>query len=166
MICELCTCCFSRRIYIKYCFTLLSLFFTEGVRHDAGMLRMSGLLEALEQYSYSSTNHPLCIYGDLAYPMRVHLQVPYQGARLSNDEQSFNASMSTVRTAVEWVFGDITSYFAFLDFKKNLKVGLSPVGKMYAVCALLRNAITCLYGSSTGSYFDVQPPTLHEYFQV
>ena len=45
---------------------------------------------------------------------------------------------------MEWVFGDITSYFAFLDFKKNLKVGLSPVGKMYAVCALLRNAITCL----------------------
>ena len=130
------------------------------------MLRMSGLLEALEQYSYSSTDQPLCIYGDLAYPMRVHLQVPYQGARLSNDQQSFNASMSTVRTAVEWVFGDITSYFAFLDFKKNLKIGLSPIGKMYAVCALLRNAVTCLYGSSTGSYFDVQPPTLQEYFQV
>lgn len=140
--------------------------FTEGVRHDAGMLRMSGLLEALEQYSYSPTDQPLCLYGDLAYPMRVHLQVPYQGARLTNNEQSFNASMSTVRTAVEWVFGDITSYFAFLDFKKNLKIGLSPVGKMYAVCALLRNAITCLYGSSTSSYFDVQPPTLQEYFEV
>ena len=127
---------------------------------------MSGLLEALEQYSYSSTDQPLCIYGDLAYPMRVHLKVPHQGARLSNDQQSFNASMSTVRTAVEWVFGDITSYFAFLDFKKNLKIGLSPIGKMYAVCALLRNAATFLYGSSTGSYFDVQPPTLQEYFQV
>ena len=52
---------------------------------------------------------------------------------------------------MEWVFGNITSYFTFLDFKKNLKVGRSPVGKMCAVCALLRNAITCLYCSSTGS---------------
>ena len=118
------------------------------------------------QYLYSSTDHPLCIYGDLAYPVRVHLQVPYQGARLSNDEQSFNASMSTVMTAVEWVFGDITSHFAFLDFKKNLKIGLNPIGKMCAVCALLRNTVTCLYGSSTSSYFDIQSPTLQEYFQV
>ena len=69
-------------------------------------------------------------------PMRVHLQVPYQGAQLK-DDQSFNTSMSTVRTAVEWVFADITSYFSFLNFRKNLKIGLSPIGKMYAVCALL-----------------------------
>ena len=26
-----------------------------------------------------------------------------------------------VKVAVEWVFGDITNYFAFLDFKKILK---------------------------------------------
>ena len=108
---------FLKDLY-KVLFTV-SLFFTEGVRHDAGMLRMSGLLEALQQYSYSSTNQPLCIYGDLANPMRVHLQAPYQGARLSNDEQSFNTSTSTVRTALEWVFGDIASYFAFLDFKRT-----------------------------------------------
>ena len=44
---------------------------------------------------------------------------------------------------MEWVFGDILSYFAFLDFKKNLKIGLSPIGTMYSVCGLLRNAITC-----------------------
>ena len=61
-------------------------------------------------------------------PMRVHLQVRYQGAQLNNDKQSFKASMSTVRTAVEWVFGDITSYFAFLYFRKNLKIGLSSIG--------------------------------------
>ena len=48
---------------------------------------------------------------------------------------------------MELVFSDITSYFAFLCFKRNLKIGLCPVGKMYAVCVLLRNAITFLYGS-------------------
>ena len=48
--------------------------------------------------------------------------------------------MSSVSQAVEWIFGDIVNFFKFLDFKKNLKIGLSPVGKMYIVSALLHNA--------------------------
>ena len=48
--------------------------------------------------------------------------------------------MSSVQISVEWVFGDIINYFKFMDFKKNLKIGLSAVGKMYSVCARLRNA--------------------------
>ena len=36
---------------------------------------------------------------------------------------------------------------------------------MYIVCALLRNAITCLYGNQTSEFFDLEPPTLEEYFQ-
>ena len=74
--------------------------------------------------------------------------------------------MSSVQIAVEWVFGDILTYFSFLDLKKNLKIGLSPIGKMYCICALLQNALTCLYGSSTSSFFEVQPPTINDYFQV
>ena len=33
------------------------------------------------------------------------------------------------RQAVKRIFGDIVNFFKFLDFKKNLKNGLSPVGK-------------------------------------
>jgi hypothetical protein len=73
--------------------------------------------------------------------------------------------MSQVRIAVEWLFGDIANAFKFTDYKKNLKIGLSSVGKMYVVCALLRNAITCLYGNQTSDYFEHDPPTLEEYFQ-
>ena len=78
--------------------------------------------------------------------------------------QIFNESMSAVRSSVEWLFGDIINYFKFLDFKKNLKIGLSQVGKMYIVCAILRNALTCLYSNTTAGYFGVDPPTLNEYF--
>ena len=35
--------------------------------------------------------------------------------------------MNQSRVAVEWFFGDISNFFAFLDFKKNLKIGLSSV---------------------------------------
>ncbi len=65
---------------------------------------------------------------------------------------------------MEWIFGEIVSYFKFVDFKKNLKLGLSPVGKTYMVSALLRNALTCLYGSNTAEYFGVQPLALEFYF--
>lgn len=112
----------------------------EGRRHDSGMLAMSGLLPVLERHYTSPTGQPLCLYGDPAYPLRVHLQGPFKGAALTAEQQLFNTSMSNVRTAVEWVFGDVLEYFSFLDFRRNLKVGLSAVGKMYIICALLRNA--------------------------
>ena len=62
------------------------------------------------------------------------------------------------------VVGDVVNYFKFIDFKKNLKIGLSSVGKMYVVCALLRNALHCLYGNMTSGFFEVDPPSLQEYF--
>ena len=95
----------------------------EGQRHDSGMLAMSGLLPMLEVHSISPNGQPLCIYGDPAYPLRVHLQGPFKGAALTPQQEAFNLSMSKVRISVEWVFGDIVEYFTFLDFKKDLKVG-------------------------------------------
>ena len=55
--------------------------------------------------------------------------------------------MSAVRAYVEWLFADI-KYFKFLDLKKNLRIGLSHVGKMFIGCAILRNGLTCLYSNT------------------
>ena len=73
--------------------------------------------------------------------------------------------MSSVRIAVEWIFGDIVNYFKFLDFKKNLKLELSAVGKMYIVCALLHNVRTCLYNNTTSTFFGIDPPDVQSYLQ-
>ena len=62
------------------------------------------------------------------------------------------------------ILNDIINYFKFLDFNKDLKIGLSSVGKMYIVCALLRNARTILYGNTISQYFDISPPMLGTYF--
>ena len=129
------------------------------------MLAESGLLRHLERYAFSTVGQPMCIYGDPAYPLRVHLQGPFQGAALTPQMEMFNDSMSSVRVSVEWLFGDILNYFKFLDFKKNLKIGLSSVGKTYVVCALLRNALTCLYGNNTSDFFELDPPSLQDYFR-
>ena len=137
----------------------------EGKRHDSGMLADSGLLNMLQQHSFDTNGNPLCIYGDPAYPLRVHLQAGFRGANLSAQQKEWNKSMSQVRVSVEWIFGDILNFFKFLDFKKNFKIGLSAVGKIYIVCALLSNARNCLYGSQTSTYFGLEPPLLEEYFQ-
>lgn len=72
----------------------------EGRRHDSGMLAMSGLLPMLETHCIAPTGQPLCLYGDPAYPLRVHLQGPFKGAALTAQQQLFNLSMSIVRTAL------------------------------------------------------------------
>ena len=77
---------------------------------------------------------------------------------------AYNQSMSALRVSVEWIFGDVINYFKFMDFKKNLKIGLSQVGKMYIVSAILRNGLTCLYGNTTSKFFELEPPSLQEYF--
>ena len=66
----------------------------------------------------------------------------------------------SVRVTVEWLFGDIINDFKFLDFKKNLKICMSSVGKMY-----LANAITYLDGNSTSEFFGLNPPSLQDYFR-
>ena len=54
----------------------------EGKRHDSSMLMDSSLLNQLQQYSFGQNQCTLCIYGDPAYPLRVHLLAGFKGARL------------------------------------------------------------------------------------
>ena len=90
----------------------------EGRKHDYGMLNESGLLQQLQQHSYGTYANSLCMYGDPAYPLRLKLQAPFRGPGLTQNKMLYNKAMSKVRIAVEWVFEDITNYFAFLTSKK------------------------------------------------
>ena len=123
----------------------------EGRRHDAGMLNESGLLRALQAHAHTPTG--VCIYGDPAYPLRPELMSPYRGDYAGPPRmRAFNSAMSSARISVEWFFGDISTYFQLIDCKKNLKIGMSAMGKQYIVCALVRNALTCPYGNNTSDY--------------
>ena len=59
-------------------------------------------------------------------------------------------------------FGLIKNYFKFVDFRKNLKIGLSALGETYCVSSILQNAHTCLYINVVSDHFDLQPPSLQE----
>ena len=83
------------------------------------MLADSGLLQELEHRAFSTMGHPLCIYSDPAYPLRVHLQAPFRDGVLTPQMIKFNKSISQVRVSVEWLFEDVVNYFKFIDFKKT-----------------------------------------------
>ena len=87
-----------------------------------------------------------------------------KNVQLSPDQIRYNKAMSEVRVSVEWLSGNITNHFKFVNFEKQMKINLSAVGKMYVVCALLENAHTCLYGNLVSRKFELQPPSLREYF--
>ncbi|XP_077522953.1 uncharacterized protein LOC144133675 [Amblyomma americanum] len=131
-----------------------------GSRHDAGILRESKLYETLEELV---PGNDAVIYGDPAYPLRPLLMKPYGGARLTTAQENFNAAMSTVRQAVEWGFGRVISQFAFLDFKKNQRLLLQAVPRMYRVAVILTNCHACMYGNQVSNYFDLEPPCLFDY---
>ena len=136
----------------------------EGKHHDATMLRMSGLMPILESFSLGPQHERLYIYGDPTYPLRWYLQGPFRGAHLTQQQKASNDSMAKVGVSVEWLFGNVISNFKFSDFKKNQKIGLSNAGKMFRVSALLTNTHTSLYRNNCTNYFDLDFPTVEEYF--
>jgi len=95
------------------------------------MLADPGVYNELARHSFDPVGHPLCLYGDPTYPLRVLPQAPFRNMVLTQQMEEFNNSMSAVRFSVEKLLSDVINDFKFLDFKKNLKIGLSSVGKMY-----------------------------------
>ena len=86
----------------------------EGKRHDSTMLYQSGLLPQLQQHAFHDGT-PLCLYGDPAYPLGVHLQGPFKDRQLTPEMRNYNKAMSAVRVSVEWMFGCIRNYFQFVE---------------------------------------------------
>ena len=103
------------------------------------MLDESGLLNELERHAFSPTGQAMCIYGHPAYPHRVHLQRPFQYGVLTHQMQSFNESMSKVRSSVEWIFGDIINYFKYVSSDSYGKQGLFPSPLMLCYMLKLKN---------------------------
>ena len=60
--------------------------------------------------------------------------------------------MSQTRVSIEWLFNEIKTYFKFVSLKSQMKIGLSAVGKIYCVFALLQNEKTCLYGFQVSEF--------------
>ena len=134
----------------------------EGRRHDSAMLAESRLLDVLQTLPLANNGHMYCVYGDAGYPLRPQLIVPFAG-NLTVQQEQFNTNMSTGRIAVEWAFGKVSTYFAFVGYRRNQKLLLQPVAAHYFCAVLLTNCHTCLYGNEGATHFSIDPPSLYEY---
>ena len=77
---------------------------------------------------------------------RVHC-AKFQGAALPNVEPQFH--------------GVLVKYLLLnIDFKSELKIGLSTVGIICLVCWILGNVQSCLYGNKVADFFEINPITL------
>ena len=88
--------------------------------------------------------------------------------------------MSCLRIVAEWAFKEIVKSFGPLDFVKNQKHLLQPVGVQFRVAVLLHNAHVYLHKPQITQYFNnienvnivegvmegelLEPPSLLEYF--
>lgn len=155
---------FHSRIWLCHSFFFLSNLFCRWEKawlRDACRLWSPSIIR--KTWSFTSRTTHVCIWGS-CLPSQGSLAGPFRNAVLTPQMEAYNTCMSKVRTSVEWLFGEIANSFKFLDFKKNLKIELSSVGKLYLVSAILRNALTCLYGNQASEYFDLDPPNLNDYF--
>lgn len=134
-----------------------------GRRHDSYGLRRSGILEKLRELNLVSGTH-YKLFGDSAYARSDVLERMHKG-QLSSEEEEENRIMSPKRVCVEWCFGNILNLWSFVDYERNLKLFLSPIGLYYQVSILFTNMHTTLYGNQTSIYFDMKPPTLEEYMK-
>ena len=137
----------------------------EGQRHDSSILRMSGLMEELEQVPLDRANpgDMFALYGDSGYPPKLRLHTTFSGVNGTQVKRNHNAEMSSCRICVEWSFAEIRGKFAFLDLKANQRLLLQPVGMYFVDAALLVNCHTCLYRNETSLLFDLVPPRLEDY---
>ncbi|OQV15754.1 hypothetical protein BV898_10091 [Hypsibius exemplaris] len=103
----------------------------EGARHDAYTYLESSIEDALRA-KMEDVGRQFRLYGDPAYTLSNFLITPFRKAT-AQGEIDFNQIMASVRIAVEWSFGKVVQLYAFNDFRKNLKIDLQPVAKMFIV---------------------------------
>jgi hypothetical protein len=127
----------------------------------------------LWQYHESNINQKLAttqiwrqnqykIYGDSAYIVLndTHIRARHHHDNLSPREILENRKMSSCREVIEWDYGNVRTMWAFVDYKKILKLRCKmDVGKLYLLTMILRNAHNSMNESNTSLYFNCIPPT-------
>ena len=139
----------------------------DGRRGDGYIFRKSNL------ENFWKSNPSSCNYrkiADSAYPttnwtLSLFKKVP--GQNMDADCQAFNNRYSPLRTCVEWGYGKIVKHWAFIDFRKQMRIENSRMEAMWQLAFWLTNVVTCACGSNQISeFFELVPPTLEEYLTV
>jgi hypothetical protein len=122
-------------------------------RNDLTSLDKSDIEQKLRNmFAYGDIKY--IIFGDSAFMV---------SDMMATSESYPGRGMSSVREIIEWSYKDVKQLWKYCDYKHVLQLRKQPVGKIFFVCLLLRNAYVTLHGSQAGDYFTMLPPTLEEW---
>jgi hypothetical protein len=83
------------------------------------------------------------VLGDLVYPTNDVMISIFKGLHVPPASVAFNAVMCPIWTSVEWGYEKVVCYWAFLDFKKQMKIQQCGLLPMWHLAVFLTNCLTC-----------------------
>jgi hypothetical protein len=115
-----------------------------------------GLLQLGDELQYK-------IYGDSAYFTDTYLRVRHSYDNLTDREKLENKALSSCREIIEWDYGDLSTMWSYLDYKKGLQIRKQNVARFYLTGMILRNAHVTMNGCNTSLFFDCEPPSFNDW---
>ena len=119
-------------------------------RNDNFTLHKSEILEQLEELQIDQ-QLKFKVFGDSAYQIDEYIV------------SGGGKGMAAVRETIEWKYKDIKTVWKYCDYKHCLKLRKQPLGKIFLVCMLLRNAHVTMNGNQAQEYFVCEPPTFEDW---
>jgi hypothetical protein len=142
----------------------------EGLAHDQTLCRLSNINQIV---SNCFPDEPLeeqpASYTDRGYYSQSHIIAQHKRARgqpvLPELFEQENRALKVCRAVgVEWPFGMVQQQFPAMNVCGTQKVFDSQIAKQYVVSVLLMNSLCCLKHNAVSEFYNMTPPTLHDYF--
>jgi hypothetical protein len=134
---------------------------------DLDFVRLSGVNNALYE-AQIGRNNQYWAYGDRIFIDDTYIRAAPRGNNIPFQMQQEGIPLKSIRSqCAELPFGKIANLWRFIEWKPAQQLLSCPVAKHYQNIVHLTNCHTILYGSLTGSYFDIFPHirTLRELHQ-
>jgi hypothetical protein len=115
------------------------------------------------------------LFGDRIFPYLMcitHAHEAPLGGVLPQWLVAENLAMNSLRTSVEWPYGDIIVLFHIMQHKHNKKYFLSTgllnvaLHQQFRVVFFLYNCYVCFNGNKFTKFFDLPPPSLADYLEA
>ncbi len=112
------------------------------------------------------------LFSDSIFPYHqciTHRHEPPLHGELPDRLEEENKATNSVRTSIEWTYGDIIVLFRVLESKYQKKYYLPDrtinqvLHKQFRVVFFIYNCYVCFNGNKLTRFFDTSPPTLADY---
>ena len=135
----------------------------EGRRHDAMLLRRSGVSDKLKEV-LKKEDIQYYLYGDAAYVLRPWIQTSLYSNTSNEVQLLFDGEMNKVRSALEWNYNDVEQNWVRNDVSRYMYMRQAPIYLIYIGYALLQNFKVCLEkGGQISAFLGRSAPSLEEY---